>query len=341
MAQLAAVAPAEPVRRFTAQQGFHDLMDGVQAVALSVTSGDSKRARHISKDRWDRQRVFLQRYDLPTAETVRQRLRKHCSWDRALEVALAPTAHRLQILNRLQSSTTTTTKASSGKAVLVIGDIGALLCARQRLKHTPSEVEYEMVANAIARERSRRREIVPSRLPSAEAIRQRHGSWQAALKAAKLPSRKSEQPITLTTPTDVLDQFIDDQGFLPTEEYFRAWARQEGVPLPGAERRKKFSLHVEEVRSLRKTRGVWMPPKALLQEDCPALTKPEPRARYSAEDRLRDLRLYGATLVPGELPGYKDYQAKRSAFDPPLMAVRHLVKGRSWQELCQEAGIDR
>ena len=165
-----AMAPAEPglplrntLGRFAASGDFHTMLDGVAEVARAAAGNDPQRARLISKARWDRWRGYLRRFDLPLAETVRQRLSKgakagtHVTWMRALEVALVDPSERLLVLNRLKPA-----GLEGITPAVELSDERAIRCVVQRLRRAPMETEYEQVSRQILSERSRVSTSFPS-----------------------------------------------------------------------------------------------------------------------------------------------------------------------------------
>lgn len=329
--------------RFKPRQSFHELLDAVRDVAIAATGGDRSAAAQLSQGRWNRQRVVMGRLELPTAESVRQRLRKGCSWARTLEVALAPASARLLLLNRLQSTPDAHDDASPVHGVRLLSDRSALRSVFNVLRHSPSQVEYDVVATSLNRQNRRKRTAVRLRWPVTESVRQHFPTWADALSAAGLPPRPGSH-VAITTgrdPVDVLDQFIAENGFLPVGTYFRAWVRQQQVHLPRAPKQQRFSVSVAQVRARRDARGVWTPSKPLRSRHCPVLDPPAARDPYTHADRLRALQRFAASREhPGTPPTVSEYQAA-SPQDPALMAFHTLTQnGRyTFQDLCHEAGI--
>lgn len=67
--------PAQASSRFPARGVSHVMLDAVRDVALCAAGGDADAARLVSKAEWDDAREAAGFADLPTAESVRQRLR--------------------------------------------------------------------------------------------------------------------------------------------------------------------------------------------------------------------------------------------------------------------------
>jgi hypothetical protein len=336
-------APAASGARFKPRQTFHELLDCVRDVAIAAAGGDRSAAAQLSQGKWDRQRVLMGRLELPTAESVRQRLRKGCSWARTLEVALAPANARLLLLNRLQSAPVAHDDASPVQGVRLLSDRSALRSVSNVLHHSPSQVEYDVVATSLNRQNRRKRTAVQLRWPVTESVRQHFPTWADALSAAGLPPRPGSHAAITTgrDPVDVLDHFIAENGFLPVGTYFHAWARQQQIPLPRASKQQAFSTYVAKARARRDARGVWTPSKPLRTRHCPTLRSPAPRDPYTHADRLRALQRFAASREhPGTPPTVSEYQAA-SPQDPALMAFHTLTQdGRfTFQELCYEAGI--
>ena len=336
-------ASAASDTRFKARQSFHDLLDGVRDIAIAATGGDASAAAHLSQGKWNRQRVLMGRLELPAAESVRQRMRKGCSWARTLELALAPTSQRMVLLNRLQSAPLAQGDNAQLHGIRLLSDRTALRSVFNVLHRSPSQVEYHAVARELDRQHFRKWNALRTRRPSMESIRQHFASWPAALSAAGLPPQSASHA-TITTgkdPVDILDRFIDENGFLPVEKYFLAWAREQAIPLPRAPNRKAFSAYVAQVRARREARRVWTPSQPMRRRNCPLLDPPGRRSPYTRDDRLRCLQRYGAHLSQtGRQPTARSYRAA-SARDPELMAYETLVqRGQlKFQDLCHEAGI--
>ena len=310
---------------------------------MAATGSDRTAAAQLSQGRWNRQRVVMDQLELPTAKSVRQRLRKGCSWARTLEVALAPASARLLLLNRLQSTPDAHDDASPVQGVRLLSDRTALRSVFNVLRHSPSLVEYDVVATSLNRQSRRKRTALQLRWPATKTIKQHYPTWADALSAAGLPPRPGSHAAITTgrDPVDVLDQFIDENGFLPVGTYLRAWVRQQQIHLPRAPKQQAFSTYVAKARARRDARGVWTPSKPLRSRHCPALDPPAARDPYTHADRLRALQRFAASRQhPGTPPTSSEYQAA-SANDPALMAFHTLTQdGRfTFQELCYEAGI--
>ena len=326
-------APAPPAE---AALGFHDRLDAVAEIALAAAGGDTDRARTISKQRWDRQRTFLRRFDLPTAETIRQSLR--ASWTRVLDVAFAEAGDRAGVLHRLQSETRASDPVPAPGVVLV-DDARALRAVAHRLGRSPSEIEYERVARELDDERVRKHDPLPIRLPASNTIREHFESWAAALRAAELPPPRQVSALAGDDPVAVLDEFLDAHDFLPVRAYFRHWAALRGYRLARRFHASSFAAIIEEVRVRRAARGRPTPTATLRIKRSPALRPRVARTPYSDADRLEALRHYAAIyLRPGQSPLAKHYQAC-SARDSKLMAFHVLTKSGRFQDLCRQAGI--
>lgn len=342
---------APGVRRswFRAERTLGEILDGVADVALAVCLGNHENALSLSKAEWDAGRLKSGRSDLPTAQTIRQRLR--LSWQRTLELAFADPHARATVLAHW-----------SGAKADALGANGPALAKRTlcavalRLGHLPARFEYDEVVrqmgaasrrlkNAQRREfsRSTLERTIPLRLPSSTFLAATFGTWSAVLAASGAADQLPE--ITPTKPpsaADTLDHFIDVYGVVPAATYFEKWCRRMDIPLPDT---KLWSEVVLEVWRRRYERGVPTPSNRTLSRDCPPLPDPVTRERrhrhqITMEDTLASLRLYAYLYLEStSLPRANHYRAA-------CLRDRRLVWpgdfrrfGLTFQEMCQRAGI--
>jgi hypothetical protein len=92
-----AVMPDQPSPRFPARGVSHAMLDAVRDVALVAAGGDADAARLVSKGEWDEAREAAGYPDMPTAESVRQRL-KITHWRSVLAVVFLPAEQRRQAI---------------------------------------------------------------------------------------------------------------------------------------------------------------------------------------------------------------------------------------------------
>jgi hypothetical protein len=247
------------------------------------------------------------------------------------------------LLNRLQSASLAQDNIEQHRDIRLLSDATALRSVFNALQRSPSQIEYHAIARALDHQHSRKWSALQTRRPSVESIRQHFESWPAALSAAGLPPQRARYAAITTgkDPVDILDQFIDEMGFLPVATYFFAWARQQAIPLPAAPKQHGLGVYVAKVRARRDARGAWTPSKPMRTPSCPVLNRPEPRSPYTRADRLRCLQRYAEHLRgTGQRPTGRSYRAA-SVNDPLLMSYNTLTKDDQlpFQDLCREAGV--
>ena len=206
-----ALTLAPGVRRswFRAERTLGETLDGVADVALAVCSGNHEKALSLSKAEWDAGRLKSGRSDLPTAQTIRQRLR--LSWPRTVELAFADPYARATVLAHW-----------SGAKADALGANGPALAKRTlcavalRLGHLPAQFEYDEVVRQMGAasrrlKNARRREFrrstlertIPLRLPSSAFLAATFGTWSAAVVASGAADLLPE--ITPTKPPSAAD----------------------------------------------------------------------------------------------------------------------------------------
>jgi hypothetical protein len=89
--------PDQTSSGFPARGVSHAMLDAVRDVALYAAGGDVDAARLVSKGEWDDAREGAGFPDLPTAESMRQRLRM-THWRSVLAVVFLPAEHRRQAI---------------------------------------------------------------------------------------------------------------------------------------------------------------------------------------------------------------------------------------------------
>lgn len=326
-----------------------EILDGVADVAILACAGNRERASAISKSSWDAARLSFGRQDLPTAQTIRQRL--HLSWTRTVQLALTDPSRRTTLLGQWD-----------GSRVGPLGNDGPELAKRTmtavalRLGHIPTSFEYDVGAKQLGMAsrrrknsrgaeapRSSRSQAIPLRLPSSVYQVEVFESWPGAIEASgagRLFPRSGKREIPLAT--DTLDEFIEKYGILPAQTYFVEWCRRMDIPIPAGRR---WSDIVDEVWRRRCGRGAATPMTRTLSRNCPPLPATLPKLRrfrhgISFEEALASLRRYGALyLEPASLPRQKHYMAACRR-DRQLIWPQTFGKfGKTFHEMCREAGI--
>lgn len=320
--------------RYAAETSFHELFDGLRAVALAAASGDIDAAKVVSTRRWDAQRRTSGGGQLPSSAAVRKRF--GLSWDVLLSVAFAEPARRAYLIGVRQSPPLAGRYAPEEC-------VQALQAVARRVQRSPSALEYDHVAARIEDERQRLRHATSFlELPRSGIVKEAFGSWDDALAVAglrrftPLPQEGSRGPSW----EEVLDRFIDATGVLPTRNYLRKWTEHNDISL--GRPRRPWAEVVDEVRQRRAERGAVTPDEPASLKDPSLFPRIEqlPRRRTQAplsrDDALASLRLYAERyLRPGQAPRLRHYKNVASG-NPELISLGRYGK---FQDLCREAGI--
>lgn len=339
------------VRRswFQAAKSLTEILDGVAEVALAASSGDGQGAVSLSKAQWDASRLQVGRSDLPTAQTIRQRLR--LSWPRTLELALTDPNRRATLRGQWEGRGSGSLGAGGRELAKA-----SLAAVALDLGHIPTAAEYD---SAVRRKESSRRRrkggkagesgrasleaTSALRLPSSSFVVSDFGRWSSAVEASGAEAGAlPRQPRIIPPAEDTLDNFIEEYGILPAMSYFVEWCRRCDIPLPDD---KQFSEVVTEVWKRRYLRGASMPQAPTRFKKCPPLPPQQPRVRrmrhrVTEEEMVASLRRYGELyLSPDHLPRQKDYSAACRK-NPELIWPNAIRKfGKTFQEMCRSAGI--
>jgi hypothetical protein len=321
--------------RFVARLGLSAVLDGLATVALGAAAGDRDQALTISKSAWDRARLAQERFELPTADAIRKRLR--LGWRRTVSLALAETSRRPTLLGHW-----------STPSFSELGDDGpesarrAVTAVAARIGRTPTPFEYDYEVRAIEMECQRRKAWKPLRLPRTPYVLSTYGSWQKALEVSglELPARQRRHPTPMLA--ESLDRCIEEIGVLPTSKYFLEWCARQDIPTP---RFRRWAAVVDEVRVRRQTRGAATATKTTPAKWCPPLPARTERRRraaflHSREEILASLRRYGELyLLPGNIPRQRHYLLACRE-DPELIWPASICRRGRFHDLCREAGIE-
>jgi len=331
------LAPPRSRGRFVSRQRPGSLLDDVADVALTATSGDSDRARAMSKATWDRARTEQGRLALPSAEAIRKRF--GMGWGRVMVLAMAERSHRTSLIGQWDGSHFAGWGAEGPHDAIRVMRTVAL-----RIGHAPTAFEYDEESRVIEARSARRRTGRPLLLPRSVYLLSVHKSWDAALREAGLePRPRPPAPPPAPSLSRALDQFIDEFGVLPNSGYFLEWCRRMDIPttrISGG-----WAAVVTEVRGIRSARGEPTPEHARRTKSLPPLPDPLPRVRRMAFRHSRDaildsLRLYGRVhLPPGAMPRQKHYMAACRK-DRQLIWPGHFARFGRFHDLCLEAGIE-
>lgn len=321
--------------RFVSNEDELTLMRVVREVSLAAapTAGGSPTA--VTKVAWDAARGAAGHERSPRAESIRNRL--GLPWARVLELAAADPSvwpHRLGV-----RGTERFAEAGADREAM----LRALRSVAFQTGSRPGVASYEAL-RARFNARRQRAGGLAMLMPSGQTITRTFGSWDAAITAAGLDSQYPPTPprVSSRPPAEVLDEFIEAQGFLPTRGYFEAWCAACDHQVGRAVRR--WCDLVDEVRRQRGARGAPTPTVALSRAKSPALPAARervtrPTSEHSREAILESLRVFGREhLRAGERPTTAKYlQAAR--VDARLIARSVVMRRGGFQQLCQEAVI--
>jgi hypothetical protein len=311
-------------------------LDHFSGVMTTTVAGNREQALTISKAAWDRERQSHERTDLPTADAISKRV---ClTWRRTLALALADPSRRTTLLGQWDSSHAAEWGGDGPELA-----VRTLKAVAARIGRVPTPIEYDYEVRAIEMESHRLQAWRPLRLPVSTYLVSEYGTWNAALTASGLqlpPAGQRRHP----TPTlaESLDHCIEEVGVLPTSEYFLEWCARMDIPTP---RFCRWAAVVDEVRSLRQSRGAATPDEATPARSSPPLPAAVPRRRraaflHSREEVLVSLQRYGALhLPPGELPRQRHYLLACRQ-DPELIWPASITRRGRFHDLCREAGIE-
>lgn len=308
----------------------HATLDRIGRVAVAAV-GSTDDAASVSKRRWDRERRSLGEPG-PSAETLRQRF--GLPWSTLLEVALAPAGERTLLIGRAAG---TDDHFAGSEETLV----RALAAVALRLGGPPSALSYDAVARQLEAERARRR-LPALRLPSSVTIVALFGSWEAALVRARLLEEgEARKPRTRELPPawQSLDRFVSETAKLPSRKWFEKWCQAKRIPV-GREV-KGWPQVVARMRAERAARGEQTPAKVTIATKMPPLPEGEPRGarkrrRATRSDALESLRLYSATLAPGQLPSQRHYREVARS-EMAMVGAATLSKFGRFHDLFREA----
>jgi hypothetical protein len=255
--------------RFVSGDDELTLMRVVREVSLAAARTAGGSPTSVTKVAWDAARAAAGHASSPRAESIRNRL--GLPWARVLELAAADPAvwpHRLGV-----RGTERFAEAGADREAMV----RALRSVAFQTGSRPVVASYEALRVRFNTRRQRAGGLAML-MPSVWTITRKFGNWDAAITAAGLDSQYPPAPprVSSRPPAEVLDEFIETQGFLPTRGYFEAWCAACDLQVGRAVRR--WSDLVGEVRRQRGARGAHTPAVALSRADSPAL----PAARGSS-----------------------------------------------------------
>lgn len=322
--------------------GVHELVDRVRTV-LRLAAGESD-PHVVSRDQFNVARHQLD-VRVPTAQAVCKRLKR--SWAEVIKMALGSVAERQG-----------RGKKRSGNDVhrdcpdeLIHTALRACAFA---VGHVPAAHEFDAWVSdqAIRRER---RGTIANPLPHSVTVIGRCGDWPAALLEAGVIEHRDQidrhETLRTTRPVaDLIDEFIDRVGILPTRHYFEDWCRRLDIPV-GRDAR-DWTAAIAAAREARTRAGKATPDEMTMPRDAPALPDPVARSKrgtkgeivWTEELILEALRHYKRQYLKGGRAATQKHYVACASGDPLLPASSTLTRkgkplGRGFQDWCHEAGI--
>lgn len=304
-----------------------------------AAAGSREAAAECSKNRFNRARRSLERLEVPTADTIRQRLRR--PWEQVVRASLAPAGERGKILSQ-----------GHGRHAEFEGPEELVLTGLRSVCSTLEGVVTFDAYDAEVGHRNRRRarsKLAPLPLLSATSLVKRYGSWPQVLEAAGVKEADDAYVVSpriarLPAAEETMSALVDELGILPAGSYLENYCRAMDIPL-GRDAR-PFGQLMARVRALRASEGKPTPAEVTPPRLCPPLPTPVGRTaatrrirRRSLEEVLASLRLYrDEYLQTGAHPAERHYRACRR-LDRRLISLKSFPEGRRFQELCREAGL--
>jgi hypothetical protein len=136
----------------------------------------------------------------------------------------------------------------------------------------------------------------------------------------------------------LIDQCMSSTGVVPTKEWFRRWARVHDVRVGRFGGENEWGPTLEAALQARAMRGADIPDRGTPRPELPVPASRR-RARYTRDDALRSLRVYGQRyLRAGQIPRRKHYQVC-GAGDQDLITATVFSRFGTFQDLCREAGL--
>lgn len=329
---------ADSTATTAAPLGVHELVDRI-ATVLRLAAGNGN-PHGVSRDQFNRARA-LATDPVPSAQAVCKRLKR--SWTEVVQLALGPVAKRMgQGARRARRAIDRECPDSLLHT--------ALKACTFALGTAPSPQAYDRWADATEARRLRRG-LVANPLPHSATILSRLGDWDDALVAAgvmepRTKGRATGHPKTSRPVAELIDEFIDAVGILPTRKYFEEWCRRKDVPVGGDVR--KWRQALAAARECRTRSGKSTPTVVTPAKDAPPLPAQQQIIQrvgpvvqvWTDESILEALRYYGRTyLRPGQRPTQGHF-GSCSAGDPKLPSKSTLTRhGKGFQEWCREAGL--
>lgn len=330
--------------QFSASRSGHKLFDAVAEIARAAAASPEL-ASGISKNRFNETRRRLGRFDVPTADAIRQRLGR--PWEQVLRVALAAPEDRGRGFGQGQGHDDGDEFA--GPDALGLAAVRSTALEAGGL---PSMDAYDLLLARRNRQRERQG-LAPLALPGAQTLINRHGSWKGALKAAGLEvegtatQAAAREESRFRPAEEILSELIDLIGVLPGRGYLERFCTAWDIPLSSKEIKNHFDDVVERARALRASAGKWTPQERTPPRRCPSIPTPPPQSgprrrrarRHSLENVLESLRRYGERhLEARQLPTERHYRACRE-IDAELLSLHSFPTTLLFQELCREAGL--
>jgi hypothetical protein len=336
-----AASSADAVSADAEVLGVHALMDRTATVLrLAAEGGDAHR---VSRDQFNAARHLVDER-VPSAQAICKRLKR--SWAETVILALGPIAARMG-----QGQIRRDRQVDRDYPSAVI--FAALKASAYSIGRLPSAQDYDAWAAAHAAGRERRG-VTPNPLPHSTTIAKRFGDWADALVAAGIIESKDEaatgQPPRGSHPViEIIDEFIDQVGILPTRRYFEQWCSRMDVPVGGDVRKWKQALAA--TRDRRSRAGKTTPGVITAAKDAPPLPAQVARTKrgtkavvvWTKETILDALRYYGREYLKGAAPTQRHYGSCATG-DPRLPAkstltARGKALGFGFQDWCREAGL--
>jgi len=322
----------------SAPPGIHALIDRTAAVLrLAADGGDP---HDVTRDQFNRARGLVDG-QVPTAQAIGKRLKR--SWAQVVDLALGPVGGRMG----------QGVKRDTGPIDRECPDSLLLTALRARAfaeGGVPSARSYDAWADAVDAKR-RRSGFAPNALPHSATILERLGDWGDALVAAGVIESKKDLPKRVkprkTRPiVELIDEFMDAVGILPSEAYFEAWCARMDIPV-GVDIR-PWKAAIAATRERRTRAGKSTPTVLTPRNLAPPLPPHKPQVRrqgrmvtqWTEEKILDALRYYGRKyLRAGQQPTQKHYGACASGDDALPSASTLTRHGKNFQAWCKAAGL--
>lgn len=318
--------------------GIHALID--RAAVILRLAADGGDPHGVTRDQFNAARGLVEE-DVPTAQAICKRLKR--SWQQVVELALGPVGQRMG----------QGVKRSSGPVDRECPDsllLTALRACAFAEGGVPSARSYDAWADAVDAKR-RRSGFAPNPLPHSATILDWLGEWSDALVAAGVIESKKDLPKRVkprkTRPiVELIDEFMDEVGILPSEAYFEAWCARMDIPVGVDIRPWKAALAATHER---RTRAGKVTPTVLTPKNlAPPLPPQKPQVRrqgkmvtqWTEEKILDALRYYARKyLRDGQQPTQKHYGACASGDDALPSASTLTRHGKPFQDWCKAAGL--